>query len=213
VDGVESPCGDLREISPQTLKFSLFFGNFYITHSSIMFRRKQYREDNIQYGDVPIAEDYAVITKMAAGHPVALLAERLVAYRISGDSISKKRAKELEESANRVKCNFLETTNLSPQDKRFLQTYFLSGRAEPDLQRFIGILQMLAEETGADIAPGGEAHGIACMQVLEYVLRCKRYRYALWRTLQSCPYQDGVSLKTVTGWKIWIACVIRYHRK
>lgn len=212
IDGREVSFQQIREYETESIRFSLFFGNFFFTHSSIMFRSEEYRKAGLSYGPSAIAEDYGVIIEMAKRYPVAVIPERLVAYRIYAQSVSKVKQKEITEAAIQIKSDFLRTQPIRDDSKELLLDYFQTGVAKERPGRFLEVLDEVAELAGADIGKEGNAYAIACEIVLAYLIRVQQYDWTVWRDIRSSRYRSLLSLKTLTGWKIWLACLIHYHR-
>lgn len=208
-----TPFQEVMQLTNQTLQFSLYFGNMYFTHSSIMFRAREYRDNGLSYGSVPVAEDYAVIIEMARRYPIALLPERLIAYRIYPQSTSKTRAAELTAAAVQIKSDYLRSLPISQESKEILLSYFETDIAQASLQKFLNAVGEVARQTGADISREGNAYPTACEIVKQYCVRCRRFDLTLWKTLKKSEFREIASLRSLLGWKLWGACVLRYKRK
>ena len=212
VDGQEMPFQEIRELSPESLRFSLVFGNYFFTHSSIMFRAEEYRRAGIQYGRVPIAEDYGVIVDMAEKYPVGMIPERLMAYRIYSTSTSKTKAKELNDAACQIKCDQIKNIQIPEESRNYLLRYFRGEESLPEFDRFTAALQETAAATGADISKEGNAYPVACMLVMEYIMSCKKYNMTLWKQINHSVYKDELKKSVLLWGKILAACCIGYHR-
>ena len=212
VDGQEMPFQEIRELSPESLRFSLVFGNYFFTHSSIMFRAEEYRLAGIQYGRVPIAEDYGVIVDMAGKYPVGMIPERLMAYRIYSTSTSKTKAKELNDAACQIKCDQIKNIPISEESRNYLLRYFRGEESLPEFDRFTTALQETAVATGADISKEGNAYPVACMLAMEYIMSCKKYNMTLWKQINHSVYKDELKKSVLLWGKILAACCIGYHR-
>ena len=213
VDGEEQFFHEPVQLDNETLQFSLVFGNFFFTHSSIMFRAKEYRDNKLSYGPATIAEDYQIILEMAKRYPIAMIPKCLVGYRIDMQSISHVKEKEITEAACRVKTDYLESLPLEDWVKDVLRDYFLSGVATEAVEDFIKSMEAIAKYTDADVSCRGNAHGVACDILREYVLRVSRYCMATWRQLRSSQYKEIVSLKSLFGWRILVMCLLGYRRE
>ncbi len=213
VDGKESPFQQIMNLEHSTLGFSLFFGNMFFTHSSIMFRSAQYHEEGLSYGAAPIAEDYGIIIEMAKRYEVALIPERLIAYRIYNQSTSKVRLQEITEAACNLKSEYLQTLPISESSKSLLLDYYKTDRARESLQDFLKAVEEVAQKTGADISEGGNAYPVVCNIVQEYYAKIEKFNITAWRELRKSPYKKAASLKTLFGWKLFAACCLNYKRK
>ena len=213
VDGKESPFQQIMNLEHSTLGFSLFFGNMFFTHSSIMFRSAQYHEEGLSYGAAPIAEDYGIIIEMAKRYEVALIPERLIAYRIYNQSTSKVRLQEITEAACNLKSAYLQTLPISESSKSLLLDYYKTDRARESLQNFLKAVEEVAQKTGADISEGGNAYPVVCNIVQEYYAKLEKFNITAWRELRKSPYKKAASLKTFFGWKLFAACCLNYKRK
>lgn len=213
LDGKEIPFQQIREYSAESLQFSLFFGNLFFTHSSIMFRAKEYREEGLSYGQAAIAEDYGIIIEMAKRHPVMLLPERLIAYRIYHTSTSKVRAKELTEAATELKCNYLQTLPISETYKQDLITYFREGVGHISVKEFCEAMQAVAEAAKADISITGNAYPIACDIMIEYLMKIEKYSMQVWKEIRQSSFKKYASIGRLFGIKLLGACIINYKRK
>lgn len=213
VDGKECFFREPVQMDNATLCFSLVFGNFFFTHSSIMFRAKEYRENNLSYGPTSIAEDYQIIVEMAKRYPIALIPKCLVGYRIDQQSISHRKEKEITDAGRRVKTDYLESLPVEESAKEILRDYFLTGIAKQPVFEFILSMRAVAEYMGADISRTGNAYSVACEIVREYVLRTAHYNMSVWRQLRESEYKDVVSLKSIMGWRTLAMCVLKYRRE
>lgn len=212
-DGKFTPFQEIMHLNNQSLQFSLYFGNMYFTHSSIMFRAEEYRKSGLSYGGVPVAEDYAVIIEMAKRYPVALLPERLIAYRIYPQSTSKTRERELTDAAVQIKSDYVKTLPISKESKELLQSYFRTDIATAPLSDFLWAVCEVAEQTGADISRQGNAYPVAHGIVVQYCVRCRCYGGSLWKTLKQSEFREIASLRSILGWKLWLACILHYKRR
>jgi len=75
------------------VKVKLFFSNSYI-HSTVMIRMEVFCKLG-GYQNFPLAEDYALFSRLSHDYEVDNLSDILVEYRIHGENISIKRANEL----------------------------------------------------------------------------------------------------------------------
>lgn len=75
------------------VKVKLFFSNSYI-HSTVMIRMEIFKKLG-GYQDFPLAEDYALFSRLSHDHEVDNLSDTLVEYRIHGENISLQKHKEL----------------------------------------------------------------------------------------------------------------------
>lgn len=212
-DGVFTPFQEVMQLNNQSLQFSLYFGNMFFTHSSLMFRAREYRDSGLSYGGVPVAEDYAVIIEMARRYPIALLPERLIAYRIYPQSTSKTRAAQLAAAAVQIKSDYVRSLAISQESKEILLSYFETDVAQAPLQKFLDAVSEVAGQTDADISREGNAYPIACEIVKQYCVRYKCYDWTLWRTLKKSWFREIASLRSLLGWKLWGACYLRYKRR
>ncbi len=213
VDEKVSPFQQIMKLDHNSLRFSLFFGNMFFTHSSIMFRREVYEKEGLTYGAAPIAEDYGIIIEMAKRYDVAMIPERLIAYRIYNQSTSKVRLKEITEAACDLKSNYLKTLGISSHSEALLLEYYKANRATKPLNQFIVAIEEVADKAQANITPGGNAFSVACSIVQEYYLKLEQYSLRAWKELRKSPYGEVASLKTILGWKLFLASIIKYKRK
>lgn len=213
VNGKESPFQKIMDLEPSTLGFSLYFGNMFFTHSSIMFRSKQYHEEGLSYGAAPIAEDYGIIIEMAKRYSVAMIPERLIAYRIYNQSTSKVRLQEITEAACNIKSTYLETLPISDASKELLLEYYKTDIARKPLQEFLRAVEEVAKETGADISKDGNGYPVVCSIVQEYYAKLEVFHMDAWRALRKSSYKEVASLKNIYGWKLFLACFLHYKRK
>lgn len=213
IDGHETAFQQIREYTNESLQFSLYFGNLFFTHSSIMFRAVQYREAGLSYGQAAIAEDYGIIIEMAKRYPVMLLPERLIAYRIYHTSTSKVRAQELADAATDLKCRHLESLSVSEKYKENLISYFRSGTAEMTVTEFVEAMQAVADAVGADISPQGNAYPIARDLFAKFLMRIPRYDMRVWKEAKHSGFQEMASPFHLFGIKLLGACMLHYKRK
>lgn len=213
IDEKITPFQQVLKLENNTLKFSLFFGNMFLTHSSIMFRRDLYNESGLTYGSAPIAEDYGIIIEMAKRYDLGIIPERLIAYRIYNQSTSKVRLKEITEAACNLKCEYLETLGISENSNKLLIDYYKTNKATRPLKELKEAIQEIADKTGADISVTGNAFPVAFDIVFEYYIKLERYDLKIWKELRKSPYKKIGSLKTIAGWKLFIASIIKYKRK
>ncbi len=213
VDEKVSPFQQVMELEHSTLRFSLFFGNMFFTHSSIMFRTHLYNKEGLTYGAAPIAEDYGIIIEMAKRYDLAMIPERLIAYRIYNQSTSKVRLKEITEAACNLKCDYLNTLDISENSKALLKEYYRTSKAVRPLHELQVAIQEIADKTGADISVAGNAFPVASSVVQEYYIKLEQYSLMAWKELRRSPYKKIGSLKTITGWKLFVASILKYKRK
>lgn len=213
IEGNEIPFQEPEWLSDSTLRFSLVFGNFFFTHSSIMFRAKEYRENGLQYGPAKIAEDYQVIIEMAKRYPVAILPERLIAYRIYPQSTSKVRLQEITDAGVAIKSDYLRSLPVSEKNKQLLLDYFRTDTAMAPLSGFLDAMQEVAGISGADITKNGNAYGIARELVIQYIVKSRKYDMILWKSLRQSAFRSIASLRNFFGWKLLGGCLFHYRRK
>ena len=213
VDGQERLFCKPVHLDNETLQFSLVFGNFFFTHSSIMFRGEEYRKSNLSYGAVSIAEDYQIITEMARRYPVAMIPKCLVGYRIDMQSVSHTKEREITRAAQRVKISYLETLPIDAKAKELLIGYFDSGIATSSVKDFVDAMEVVADYMKAETKKGGNAYGVACDILREYILRLEKYDRKVWRQLRTCAYREVVNLKGIFGWRVLAMCILGYRRE
>lgn len=212
INGKESVFIEPEELDDATLQFSLVFGNYYFTHSSIMFRAKEYREHGFSYGPSPIAEDYAIILQMAARFEIAMIPKCLVGYRINPKSISHTKEREITREALRIKSHYLAGLSLINEGKDLLRPYFETGISYRPVEDFIKGMHLAAKALWADVSPNGNAYSTAQRIMTEYILHFPNYDLQLWKELRRSSYKNIVSLKKIFGWRIFMMCLLRYRR-
>lgn len=192
------------------IKFSLVFGNFCYTHSSIMFRAEPYREAGLSYGPAAIAEDYQIILEMAKRFSLAVIPEVLVSYRIYGESTSQQRLQEITEAAVRIKCDYLQTIAISRESRKLLMDYFQTGMAVEGLPAFERALQELADLYQIELAENPAAAAFALEQTRQYILSTKQYSGKLWRDIRSSRFAKALRRDKVFWGKVFGACILHY---
>lgn len=212
VDGKESPFRRIEALDNCTLRYSMVFGQYFLTHSSIMFRAKEYRENGFAYGGVTMAEDYQIMVEMAKRFEVAILPERLVAYRIYPQSTSKMSPQEIIDGAATVKCRYLESLPIQEEEKQCLIRYFKSERTQEEPDLFLQAVKSVAGVMEADISKGGNGYPITCEIIREFLMKQKEYSITLWRKVRRWQFAGAVCLNTVFGWKFLIACLLHIKR-
>jgi Glycosyltransferases, probably involved in cell wall biogenesis len=201
----------IRKLKNSTLKFMLYFTNP-ITHSSLMFRSSMYREDGISYGPEKVAEDYGAIVDMAMTHPIAILPERLVAYRVVSDSVSNTRMQELLDASINIRIRYLDKASISSESKGVIKMYYHHQLGPDDAESFLEAVSELAESTGADIQPRGNAFEAMCDLVTEYIQTVGEYSPKMWRTIRNSDYKHLTSIKTDLGRKFLAASMMHIKR-
>lgn len=213
VNGEEIPFLPIKELSNESLQFSLYFGNMFFTHSSIMFRRKAYQEEGISYGPAKYAEDYQVIIEMAKKGKIYLLPERLIAYRIYGESTSHKKKDEMAQIAADIKITHLKDLDIAGQEKTALEKYFADPITELDFEEFITCTEHVAQVCNADIQKDGNAGEIMNQIVNEYIWKMESYSLKKWIALRQSPYSRGLSVLQRDGFLLFVMSVLHYKKK
>ena len=211
-DGVYTQDVKLRHLKDETLRFALFFTNP-ITHSSIMFRKSMYEADDISYGPEPIAEDYGAIVDMAANHPIRMLPERLVAYRVVDNSISRTKADELERASINIRTRLLDKIDISENDKSYIKMYYNKTLMADDVRGFMEAFQRLADKVGADICPGGNAFWVAVDIFTDLIQTVNSYNMKMWKLLRDSDIKHLTSIKTDLGRKLLAASLLHIKRR
>ncbi len=202
----------VRKLSYPSLKFGLCFINP-VTHSSVMFRSKMYRDFGICYGPEPVAEDYGVITDMAVRRPIAILPERLVAYRIVSGSVSNTRGEEMEKAAVDVRSRYLDRIDVSDEAKDCLKGFYKRELHALDTKALLEAMKELAEAVKADILRGGNAFSFAEAVIKEYILTVNDYSMSMWKELRRSEYRHLTSIKGELGKLLLGACMLHHKRK
>lgn len=204
------PFEKLNELTSSTLKFSLHFGNFHFTHSSIMFRKSAYDDANIQYGPAELAEDYQAITKMAQNGKIYILPERLMAYRIHGNSISNKKKETLIACANRVKTDYIQSTDLERKYKEQFVEYYQSEHTNLEYSDFISLVVMVADNYSADIGKGGNAYDEMEFIIRDYYNKVKVCRFSQWFQLIKSVYGKSFLKVNKQNLILFLKCLLRF---
>lgn len=103
-------------IEPEILKTSLVF-NCNICHSTLMFRKKDFIENNLYYPIDSLQEDFELWSKAIGCIKMATISEVLGFYRVVGEGISDAKGEELDKyQQNLAKNNVLKYFNLSLND-------------------------------------------------------------------------------------------------
>lgn len=210
VDGVETAFLPVEDYTDATLRFSLCYGNMFFTHSSIMFRAEAYREHHLVYGPAKLAEDYQYIIKLAGVGKLALLPEKLIAYRIYNQSTSNQRKRELDEQAKQIRSDYIKALCMGEKYERSLLAPYEEQSGTAD---FFETIHAVAEHLGADISRDGNAYGVACRIVRDFVLAQERYDMKLWRAVRASGYGSIFRSDRLLGIKTYVACLLRYTRK
>lgn len=210
VDGAETPFLPVEDYTDATLRFSLCYGNMFFTHSSIMFRAEAYRAHHLIYGPAKLAEDYQYIIKLAGVGKLALLPEKLIAYRIYNQSTSNQRKRELDEQAKQIRSDYIKALGLGEKYERSLLAPYAKQGGTAD---FFEAMHAVAERLGADISRDGNAYGVACRIVRDYVLAQEHYDMKLWRAVRASGYGSVFRSDRLLGIKTYVACLLRYTRK
>ena len=211
-DGSVTEDFKLRRLKPETLRFALFFTNP-ITHSSLMFRASMYKEEGISYGPEKVAEDYGAIVDMAKNHPVAILPERLVAYRIVASSVSNTMGDELIEASKNIRLRMLSSSEIGAEAKQFLEKFYSREMQAQDTKGLLDAIRELASSEGADIAPHGNAFYIVVDILTEYTLTVRSYDMKMWKLLRDSDAKHITSIKTDLGRKLLMACLLHFRRR
>ena len=178
-----------------------------------MFRSKMYRDFGICYGPEPVAEDYGVITDMAARRPIAILPERLVAYRIVSGSVSNTRGEEMEKAAVDVRSRYLDRIDVSDEAKDCLKGFYKRELHASDTKALLEAMKELAEAVKADILRGGNAFSFAEAVIKEYILTVNDYSMSMWKELRRSEYRHLTSIKGELGKLLLGACMLHHKRK
>lgn len=213
IDGKESIFLQPEAKQYESIRFSLYFGNYFFTHSSIMFRAEEYRKSGFSYGPAKIAEDYEVITKMADKYPVALIPERLVGYRIYQSSTSKVRNQEIIDAAAHIKSEHLKSLKISSESEKLLLAYYNTDVATESLQKFLTALYEVAEKTDADVSRKGDAYPLACVLVTEYLMKRSAYDMRVWKDLKNSSFKAVLSRDRIFALKLLCYCILHYKRR
>lgn len=117
IDSEGKPTGSYIKsyIPDQYLSALLLFVNYFV-QSSVMLR-KSFLPDVRYRPEFPPTEDYELWVRIAAKHPVAILAKTLVDYRVHSTNIS---SVQQQKSENAVKLNHriqLENLGILPRDE------------------------------------------------------------------------------------------------
>lgn len=210
IDGVESEFMPIENYTDATLRFSLCYGNMFFTHSSIMFRADAYRKHHLMYGPAKLAEDYQYIIKLAGLGKVALLPEKLIAYRIYSQSTSNRRKFELDEQARQIRSDYIKTLGIG---EKYEMSLICENLEQCGVTDFFEAMEVVAKRLGADISRTGNAYGVACSIVKEYVLTREKYDMKLWKAVKGSDYNSIFGTDRLLGIKMYIACLLRYTRK
>lgn len=197
----------------ESIRFSLYFGNYCYTHSSIMFRAEEYNKSGFSYGPVKIAEDYELIIKMADKYPIAVIPERLVAYRIYQNSTSKVKSQDMGDAVAYIKTKHLKSLQISAENEELLLSYFKTDIATQSLNKFLYALGEVAEKTNADISEQGDAYKFACELIMEYIIKRNVYDMSVWNELKQSSFHTILSQERGFAIKLLGACILHYKRK
>ncbi|MCR5226161.1 MAG: glycosyltransferase [Eubacterium sp.] len=221
-DGKVEESTKVRRLKPETLRFALYFINP-ITHSSLMFRSSMYKEDGIQYGPEKVAEDYGAIVDMAKNHPIALIPERLVAYRFVGGSVSNTCGDALYEASRNIRLRMLQSVEdglvkgrskkPSKESLIILEKFYKREMQVGDTKSLFEAIRELADYEGADIEPHANAYYIVADVMTEYILTVKSYNMTMWKILRDSDVKHLTSIKTDLGRKLLVACLLHIRRR
>ncbi len=208
-DGVYTADFEIEHLKTSTIRFALLFTNP-ITHSSIMFRANMYRADGIKYGPERVAEDYGAIVNMSLKHPIAIIPERLVAYRIVSGSVSDKRRDEMMEASVNIRSNYLDKIPMEEDSKEILKKYIRGELHASDTGKFIDAFYDFSIAVRANISPGGNAHETAKRILTEFIQLSPDFSFEMWRQIRHSGFSELTNLKTDLGRKFFIASVLKY---
>lgn len=110
----------------EQIKLGLLRGNC-IVHPSVLMRNSVIKEYNLSYNpNMEPSEDYDFWVRLLAHGKLHNLPEVLINYRIHGNSVSRKKAKQQESNAALAKINLLEYLGLelSIEEKHLLKKIF-----------------------------------------------------------------------------------------
>lgn len=210
IDGVENEFMPVEDYTDATLRFSLCYGNMFFTHSSIMFRADAYRKHHLMYGPAKLAEDYQYIIKLTGLGKVALLPEKLIAYRIYSQSTSNQRKCELDEQARQIRTDYIRTLGIG---EKYEMSLIRPDAKQCGVTDFFEAMHVVAESLGTDISRTGNAYGVACRVVKDYVLARENYDMKLWKAVKGSEYNSIFHIDRLLGIKTYVACLLRYTRK
>ncbi len=111
-------------------KLSLLFGNFFATHSSLMYRRNVLVNNSISYED-GVSQDYGMIFKLLKYGMLHLIDEPLVVYRHREGSLSRSRSIEGLETAKMLRRTYIESLEISEAEKTLLISAIITKEGEP----------------------------------------------------------------------------------
>ena len=150
---------------------------------------------------------------MAKKGKIYLLPERLIAYRIYGESTSHKKKDEMAQIAADIKITHLKDLDIADQEKTALEKYFADQITELDFEEFIICTEHVAQVCNADIQKDGNAGEIMNQIVNEYIWKMKSYSLKKWIALRQSPYSRGLSVLQRDGFLLFVMSVLHYKKK
>lgn len=144
--------------SMEELRFSMFFGNEYIVHSTVMFRKSELEKRRIRYERFSYCHDYYLLLQIVAVGQIYLMDEVLGLYRIHPTQKTSvlSNHKRGKETSDAQVAYIRKLKGLSKEDKKVLcrairgnlrayEEYKVFGKA---LRHYIGLFNLGKENRG-----------------------------------------------------------------
>lgn len=202
----------IKKYTCNSIKFAMYFKNI-VTHSSIMFRSEMYKDEGILYGPENLAEDYGAILDMMEKHPIAILPDRLVAYRIYNNSVSHAQSNETYEASIKIRTRYLEKSQLAKEYKKSIISFYNRKHSSSDVQIFIEAVNELARLNDVQIGVGEDGFDVMIDIMEEFLASLNDYSMKLWKFIRHSEYKQLTSIKTDLGRKLLFACLLKYKKR
>lgn len=193
------------------LAFSLYFGSYYLPHSSFMIRKKAMIDNNIWYGDYLYAEDYDLLHKMLKVGKIAFIPKSLIIYRIFPEQATQTYSKELiGNERDEIRCSNIDETDF--QYKDILKRALLRNlRTWKDYQQFSKGFLAFTQYCGLNYNKR-ELRESECLKTVFYdMCIIQQYSWGMLINYVTSPFKRTNWLFSRQGIEFAIKCMIHYH--
>ena len=122
IDGKKEPTKEIPIKTPEQIKFSLVFGNFFIAHSSFMMRKDVLIANHIQYEKYLQVPDHHMLMTIVKYGKLAALEEPLNAWRIHAAQSTQVRTTRMKtDEADNARMEFLNDLEMDDEIKKGLK--------------------------------------------------------------------------------------------
>ncbi len=197
--------------SYEVIKMGLLFGNFFFTHSTLMFRRELFQNLGLEYPEYKCVEDYALEMNILMNAKADLVPEKLVAYRIYAESFSNKNMDIGIKNAKIIKENYLAQMDVSAETKAILQKALEQIYTLELIDQIAGTFPEIAKWSGADKMPK-QVEALTKYLYRSFYFKLERYNYKTLMQYMKHPYGGITGLLCKEGLLLLGGCILCHKR-